>query len=190
MLSVFRHEKLAVHPFLIVGRSGGWQIRCMTTTKLFDRLLTPVFCAGLLWVFTLCGKGATASAADIPQPTQESSLARQEFYCSPGYGLAECQQHVSKLKSLLAQYSGGTQLPWSWYIVRSEDWEPLLQKAHLGRLTPAFTGLEGRKTYLEESLFLPPSKRGNELEHDFGVPFDKLLSLAVAHELGHAVCRD
>jgi hypothetical protein len=162
----------------------------MKTTNLLDRLLTPAFCACLFCLVIFCGTCPSASAVTRLQPAQASALASQQFFCTTGYDPSQCLEHVSKLKSLLVEYAAGTQRPWTWIIVRSEDWEPLLLRVHLDRRSPAFTGVMERQTYLEESLFLPPSKRASELERDFGVPFEQLLSIAVSHELGHAVCGD
>jgi hypothetical protein len=64
----------------------------------------------------------------------------------------------------------------------------------MGRLrlnpgSPAFTALDLRETFLEESLIVPPTpERARELMYAFGIPLDELLEYAVTHELGHAVC--
>lgn len=137
--------------------------------------------------FVFWGGCPLANAATSQAP---NALKAQQFFCSAGYNHQDCGQHVARLRALLGRYGMGVQGPWSWIIVRSEDWQPFLERLHVDRRTPAFTALAEGETYLEESLFLPPSKRASELEHDFGAPFEQLLSIAVTHELGHALCRD
>lgn len=75
-------------------------------------------------------------------------------------------------------------------IVRSQDWSPLLARLHLGRRGVASSSLGLRSTFLEEALFLHSPKRADELVSDFHAPFDRLLWIAVSHELAHALCHE
>ena len=65
----------------------------------------------------------------------------------------------------------------------------MVLKLHVDRRSPAFTAIEARETFLEEALFLPTSaRRAVDLVRNFRAPLDQLLTLAVSHELGHAIC--
>jgi hypothetical protein len=130
-----------------------------------------------------------ADAAETTEPLQRSSRAGQQFFCSAGYDPIACLQHAARLKTVLSGYP--SQLgPWSWVIVRSEDWQPLLLRLRLDQRSPAFSALEQRSTFLEEALFRPNPKRADHLEDLFHVPTDQLLKVAVAHELAHATCHE
>jgi hypothetical protein len=158
----------------------------MKTARFFDRFLTPAFRACLLLVVSLFGRCQLAVAA--AQPRQMNTLTGQQFFCNAGYDRHECARQIARLKAVLIHYPAGVQGPWSWVIVRSEDWQPLLSRLHLDRRSPAFTFLDERETFLEEALFFPRSIRTDELVRNFRVPVDRLLSIAVSHELGHAIC--
>jgi hypothetical protein len=162
----------------------------MKPPKLPKRLFTPAFFAGLFCLAVLCSNSPSVRAAIVVRPTQASAVASQQFFCSAGYDHQECLQHVSRLQAVLVRYSAGIQTDWGWVLVRSEDWKPLLLKLNLDRRSPAFSSLVQRKTYLEESLFLPPANRAAELERIYDAPIDQLLLIAVSHEIGHAVCHD
>ena len=70
----------------------------------------------------------------------------------------------------------------------SEDWQSLMKKLHIDERSPAFTAIEARQSFLEGALFLPKTARTDELVRNLGVPVDQLLTVAVSHELGHAIC--
>jgi hypothetical protein len=101
---------------------------------------------------------------------------------------SQCLRQVAKLMAELMRYPADLPAHWSWVIVGSGAWQPLTQKLRLDQRSPAFTAIDERETFLEEALFLPMPTRTNELVRDLRVPFDQLLSIAVSHELGHAIC--
>jgi hypothetical protein len=155
----------------------------MTTLRCFDSKRN-----WLLVVVTLSAGWLAANAATARQPATEDALANQNFFCTTGYVRADCLEHVTKLKNVMLRYPTGLRGQWDWVIVRAEDWHPLMLRLGLDTRSPAFSALEQRETFLEESLFLPERVRSEELAHDFHVPVDDLLSIAVSHELGHVIC--
>jgi len=112
----------------------------------------------------------------------------QKFDCHTGYSLSECQRQVAALKRVLERFNGKVLGPWTWVLVRTEDWKPLLQRIGTRLDTPAFSWLEQRETFLEGALIGPDPLRVAELAHEFQVPINQLLVLAVTHEMGHAIC--
>ncbi len=79
---------------------------------------------------------------------------------------------------------------WTWILVRSQDWTPILRPVGRDPDSPAFTILEKRRTFLEEALFNAGPERSRTLLEKWRMPLDQLLVFAVAHELGHAVCQE
>jgi hypothetical protein len=126
--------------------------------------------------------------AAATQDAPINTLATQQFFCNAGLDRRECLEDIAKIKAELTRYSADLPRYWSWMVVGSEDWQQLLQKLHLDRRSPAFTDIEARETFLEEALFLPTSARTDDLVKNFRVPIDQLLTIAVRHELGHAIC--
>ena len=148
--------------------------------------LAPAFRVCLISVVTLCGACPLATSAS--QSAHVNSLVTQEFSCYAGLDHNECVQNIAKLRAELLRYSADLPRHWSWVIVGSEDWQSLVLKLHLDRRSPAFTAIKARKSFLEEALFLPKPARTDELVRNFVVPVDQLLTIAVSHELGHAIC--
>jgi hypothetical protein len=154
----------------------------MKATWPFSRFHAPALRVCVLSIVTLC------VAAPATQSAPVDSLVTQEFFCSAGLDHNECLQNIVKLRAELLRYSADLPRHWSWVIVGSEDWRSLALKLHVDGRSPAFTAIKARKSFLEGALFLPKPARSDELVRDFGVPFDQLLTLAVSHELGHAIC--
>jgi hypothetical protein len=125
-----------------------------------------------------------------PQPEGRRVLTVEHFYCNTGFAQDVCEQHVAKLKAVLRRYPVAAPEGWRWVIVRSEDWQALLVSLGLDRRATAFSALGLRSTFLEEALFVYSPRRAEELVRDFHTPFDQLLSVAVSHELAHAVCHE
>lgn len=150
------------------------------------RFLAPAFGACLLSVVTLCGACPLATAAS--RSAHINNLGTQQFFCYAGLDQQECLQNIAKLRAELARYSADLPGHWSWVIVGSEDWQSVVLKRHVDRRSPAFTAIDTRETFLEEALFLPKTARTGELARNLGVPAGQLLTIAVSHELGHAIC--
>ena len=144
----------------------------------------------LLCALYLCRLAGPARAAESERASQGNALAAQQLFCSAGYDPKSCLQHAAQLQAVLLRYPAAQPGPWSWVIVRSEDWQPFLLRLHLDQRSPAFTALEQRSTFLEEVLFLSDSERAPELERTFTTPLPQLLALAVTHELSHAICHE
>jgi hypothetical protein len=114
----------------------------------------------------------------------------QHFYCSKGYELSRCKAETGRLQQLLRQYHAEDLGEWEWILVRSQDWKPLLLQMELDPTSPAITTFTERQSLFEEALFERDAIRGAELMQNFQVPLNRLLALAVSHELGHALCHD
>jgi hypothetical protein len=143
---------------------------------------------GLLIATTIWGICPSAKAESSLPPGKVNALAAQHFICDAGYDRHRCLQQVAMLVAELRRYPADLPANWSWVIVGSEAWQPLTQKLRLDQRSPAFTAIDERETFLEEALFSATPSRTNELVRDLRVPFDQLLSIAVSHELGHAIC--
>ena len=136
-----------------------------------------------------------AVAQNVSKPSAFDSvritaLSRQEFHCHTGYSLPECLEDIRHLKSVLAHYPIEELGHWTWVLVRSEDWKRISRSLGLNPMSPAFTALEPRETFLEEALFVHDPGRTAELMHDWLRSMPQLLELAVSHELGHAFCAE
>jgi hypothetical protein len=96
-----------------------------------------------------------------------------------------------RLHAVLASYPSANLGEWTWVLVRSNDWDPIIKKGDLGPYAAAFTVLERRTTFFEEALVSPvPGRRRSELIRYWRMSMDDLLKLAVTHELGHDLCRE
>ena len=164
------------------------QIRPMTSVNCFHRLSKSTVHACLLCVVIFWGRCVRANAASPLQRSQSRTLANQGFFCRAGYDPQTCGQRIDQLKAVLIEYPAGARKHWRWVIVPSEQWQPLVQALHLDRESPAFTNITERATFLEDALFFTQTGRTGELVQHFHIPFDQLLSAAVSHELGHAIC--
>jgi hypothetical protein len=146
------------------------------------------FLAGLLVAFP-----AIAQNQPETRPAYSvlsSGFSNQNFYCHAGYTPADCQQQIAELKVVLVRYPTEELAPWTWVLVRSQDWIPIVQLLGLRPNSPAFTALDQRETFLEEALFKRQGLRSAELQQEWLMPRDQLLDLAVTHELGHALCSE
>ena len=140
------------------------------------------------------------SLRKLPAASQTVEIARretasaitssQEFHCHTGYALAQCQQDILALKTVLAHYPIEGLGHWTWVLVPSRDWKPISQRLRLNPDSPAFSALEARETFLEEALFVHDSMRTADLMREWKRSMPRLLELAVTHELGHAFCEE
>jgi len=146
-------------------------------------------------LFTICFSvsclaAEPAGAADIARSTQGYAIwpQNQKFVCNLGYTVVGCRWQRAIVQKMVVQYHREDLGDWTWVLVRAEDWKDLMRKLHLNPESPAFTALDLRETFLEESLITPKPERAKELMDEFRIPLDELLDLAVTHELGHAIC--
>jgi hypothetical protein len=116
--------------------------------------------------------------------------AKQTFLCAAPYTAADCEKQVVMLQTTLQRYKAEKLIRWTWVLVRSEDWKPILERVHMDPNSPAFSILERRQTFFEDALLVPKPQRQIELMSKWGIGSDRLLDLAVTHELGHALCND
>ena len=127
---------------------------------------------------------ATASAL----PREEAPL--QRFVCNTGYTMEKCNKDMAVLRATLAKYPMAQLGNWTWILVLSKDWKPIVRPRGLDPDSPAFTYYARRETFIEEALVTEVPERSDELKARWHMRADKLLDLAVAHELGHAFCND
>lgn len=122
--------------------------------------------------------------------TRITNQARQQFACAAPYTTPECEKQVVILQATLHRYRAEDLGQWTWVVVHSEDWKPILQRVQMDPNSPAFTILERRQTFFEDVLLVPNPRRQLELLPKWLIGFDQFLDLAVTHELGHALCND
>ena len=123
--------------------------------------------------------------------TPPSSAAPNfRFTCNTGYNPRDCDVQLNQLGTVLVGMDVAPLGSWTWILVRSQDWKPILRRVARDPDSPAFTILDKRQTFLEEALFDAGPARGRTLLEKFRMPLDQLLRFAVAHELGHALCRE
>jgi hypothetical protein len=110
------------------------------------------------------------------------------FFCNTGYSIESCRAHLDALRRVLSTVDVAPLGEWTWVLVRSEEWRPILRRVGRDPDSPAFTILEKRQTFLEEALFAPKAGRSAALLEKFRLPLDLLMEHAVLHELGHSIC--
>jgi len=122
--------------------------------------------------------------------TRITNQAGQQFACVAPYTTSDCEKQVVILQTALHRYRGEDLGQWTWVLVHSEDWKPILERVQMDPNSPAFTILQRRQTFFEDVLLVPKPKRLLELLPKWQIGFDEFLDLAVTHELGHALCND
>jgi hypothetical protein len=125
----------------------------------------------------------------IVKPTV-GGFAGQRFLCSKPYSISECDKQVLILQAALRRFPIQGLGPWTWVLVRSEDWKLILTRVQMDPNSPAFSVLQRRQTFLEEALLVANPKRQLELLNRWNIPFDEFLDFAISHELGHAFCSE
>jgi hypothetical protein len=151
---------------------------------------TPCFFICSVFVFLTYSMEAQADYHLSIIRSRVTNDARQTFLCAAPYTMADCEKQVVMLQATLHRYQAENLGHWTWVLVRSEDWKPILERVHMDPNSPAFSILERRQTFFEEVLLVPQPKRQKELMSKWGAGLDQLLDLAVTHELGHALCND
>ena len=134
-------------------------------------------------VLSLCPESAPARA-------QNPTRGVQHFVCNVGYTPAQCHAQMTILRDRLAQYPTSRLGDWTWVLVRSQDWNRLKRQMELDPDSPAFSSLSRRQTFFEEALVAPVPGRSAELIVHWQSSMGDLLTLAVTHELGHALCAE
>lgn len=113
---------------------------------------------------------------------------KQKFVCNTGYSMPDCIRQLSTLREALKPYHPERLGEWTWVLVKSADWKEILLPRGLNPNSPAFTVPDKRQTFLEEALFVQVPNRSTELLRFWSIPLNKMLDLAITHELGHAAC--
>ena len=147
-------------------------------------------CFLVISVWTFRAHGQTPYQISASENIRATALSNQEFHCHTGYPLAQCQRDILQLKHVLSRYPIAGLGHWTWVLVRSQDWKLISRTLRLNPISPAFSALEPRETFLEEALFTHDPQRTAELMQEWLSPMPKLLELAVSHELGHAFCAE
>jgi hypothetical protein len=155
---------------------------------LISRLAISCYVVVSIWMFPAVGQ--TVSFTSSPATARVTALSGQEFHCHTGYPLAQCNKDILQLKSVLTRYPLEMLGPWTWVLVRSQDWKPISRMLRLSPDSPAFTSLDTRATFLEEVLLFHNPERTSELMTEWQRSMPALLELAVSHELGHAICEE
>lgn len=152
------------------------------------RLAMSCFLVVSVWLLPL--QSQTPSPVPAVENVRATALSNQEFHCHTGYPLAQCQEDILQLKHVLSRYPIEGLGHWTWVLVRSQDWKLISRTLRLNPISPAFSALEPRETFLEEALFTHDPARTAELMKEWLSSMPKLLELAVSHELGHAFCAE
>lgn len=122
--------------------------------------------------------------------TRSIAAPNLHFYCNTGYNVRDCDVQLKQLGDVLVGMDLAPLGDWTWILVRSQDWKPILRRVGRDPDSPAFTILEKRRTFLEEALFNAHPARSRTLLEKWRMPLDQLMAFAVAHELGHALCQE
>lgn len=120
----------------------------------------------------------------------QTSFPSQKFVCNTGYTLQRCDREMSILRPILKNFHADELGAWTWILVRSEDWRPLLDRLGADHDSPSLTFLRDKTTLFEEALLEPLPARRAELLKTWKMPLDQLLIEAVSHEIGHSMCND
>jgi hypothetical protein len=133
--------------------------------------------------------------ADAPMPLlaaarPQDKAVLQRFVCSRDFTVDKCYKDVAVLRSTIAQYGVAQIGEWTWILVRSEDWKAIVVPRGLDLGSPAFTYSAKRETFIEEALVADVPWRSDELKARWHMHADKLREIVIAHELGHALCKD
>jgi hypothetical protein len=126
-------------------------------------------------------------SASIPLQQERSP---QHFVCSRDYKAESCYKDVAVLRRTLGKYPRAQIGEWTWILVRSKDWKAIVIPRGLDPDSPAFTYSSKRQTFIEEALVEDVPGRKDELNARWHLRADELRELVIAHELGHAFCKE
>jgi hypothetical protein len=132
----------------------------------------------------------SAPAQSLSAGDSNANTVAQHFVCNTGYTQQKCNEDMAVLRKALAKYSLTRLGEWTWILVRSEDWKPVVVPRRMRSETPAFSYLEKRETFIEEALVTQVPVRSAELLLEWRMSRPDLLDFAIAHELGHALCNE
>ena len=113
-----------------------------------------------------------------------------QFLCSEKYDKAECVKEATAVRQVLATYPTELLGAWSFVLVPADDWKALVRGQGGDPVSPAFSMLDQRVTLLDGSLFVASANRNKELLQHFAKLGPALVDLAIAHEMGHAICQE
>jgi len=142
----------------------------------------------LCWVALVAVIVPSSPVETVCFPQDKNS--QQHFVCNTGYSLQQCHEQMAVLRQALAKYPLEELGEWTWILVRSQDWKPIVGPRGLSPNSPAFTYYQKRETFLEEALVGEVPVRRGELLKEWGMSMPALLDVAIAHELGHALCNE
>lgn len=151
---------------------------------------------GWLIVWRVFATGAISLILKGPASVEATDGSLSEFtpahhfICNTGYSQADCDKQEKRLSDILAGLDLSRLGEWSWVLVQSRHWKPILRRAGRDPDSPAFTILDRRQTFLEEALLRPTVDRSQILLEKYRLPLDQLLYVAITHELGHAICHE
>ena len=79
--------------------------------------------------------------------TRITNQAGQEFACVAPYTISDCEKQVVTLQTTLHRFRAEDLGQWTWVLVHSEDWKPILERAHMttgyGRTASGGVGFQG-----------------------------------------------
>lgn len=143
----------------------------------------------LVSIFIIVGLAQSQSIRVISVTSDPLDPNGLRFYCAERYKAASCREDVLKLRTELRHYPAAVIGQWSFVLVPSDQWRDLVLSLGGSPVSPAFSVLGNRTTVLDQALFSPSAGRAAELLTEYGILKD-LLRVAVAHELGHAICNE
>jgi hypothetical protein len=141
-----------------------------------------------LGAITLLAAALPTEPRTIEDPNK--SVSAQHFACDTGYSQDECDRQMIVLRKAIAKYTSSQLGEWTWVLVRSARWELILRAKGINPVVPALTDPAGRATFFEEALVAGCPGRIVELMGAWHMGRERLLDLAVRHELGHALCHE
>src|SRR5262249_39944895 len=119
------------------------------------------------WVFAAA---AVIWAATGGTQVNSDPASAMRFHCNEGFSVRKCEEELARLRGLLADFDLRPLGEWTWVLVRSQDWKPILRQVGRDPDSPAFTILAARQTFLEEALFDADPLRGRTLLERFRMP--------------------
>lgn len=143
-------------------------------------------------LFLACGTAQSQSLRVLQVQIRggQGFPAAIQFYCTEKYSRNDCQNDIFILRQKLGRYPLEKLGNWSFIVASNKEWEAMMTQLDLPADSPVFSALKGNMTVVSQTLFSGPVDRRAEMMKWFRVPLDQLLDLAVAHELGHALCRE